>query len=110
VYSLDPAGRRCGPSRKPALRASALTSWHPGKVVLGRELEAAGPPAATPLYRAAMGGIVLAAREVEDKDTFGHVGTSLPSAELASIMPASERGICLVLAAWNGEIDALLAS
>jgi len=55
------------------------------------ELEAAGVrriSLATSLYRAAMGGLVLAAREVKDKGTFGYVDTSLPSAELAGFMQA----------------------
>jgi len=43
---------------------------------------------ATSLYRAAMGGLVAAAREVKDKGTFGYVDTSLPSAELAGFMQA----------------------
>jgi hypothetical protein len=33
-----------------------------------------------------MGGLVLAAREVKDKGTFGYVDTSLASAELAGFM------------------------
>ena len=55
------------------------------------ELEAAGVrriSLATSLYRAAMGGLVAAAREVKDKGTFSYVDTSLPSAELASFMQA----------------------
>jgi 2-methylisocitrate lyase-like PEP mutase family enzyme len=43
---------------------------------------------ATSLYRAAMNGLVIAAREVKDKGTFGYVDTSLPSAELAGFMQA----------------------
>ena len=55
------------------------------------ELEAAGVrriSLATSLYRAAMGGLVAAAREVKDKGTFSYVDTSLPSAELAGFMQA----------------------
>ena len=55
------------------------------------ELEAAGVrriSLATSLYRAAMGGLVAAAREVKDKGTFGFVDSSLPSAELAEFMQA----------------------
>jgi len=55
------------------------------------ELEAAGVrriSLATSLYRAAMSGLVAAAREVKDKGTFGYVDTSLPSAELAAFMRA----------------------
>jgi 2-methylisocitrate lyase-like PEP mutase family enzyme len=63
----------------------------PGKSFSVAELEAAGVrriSLATSLYRAAMGGLVLAAREVKDKGTFGYVDTSLPSAELAGFMQA----------------------
>jgi 2-methylisocitrate lyase-like PEP mutase family enzyme len=41
---------------------------------------------ASSLYRAAMGGLVAAAREVKDKGSFGYVDTSLPSTELAAFM------------------------
>jgi 2-methylisocitrate lyase-like PEP mutase family enzyme len=61
----------------------------PGKSFSVAELEAAGVrriSLATSLYRAAMSGLVAAAREVQDKGTFGFVGTSLPSAELAAFM------------------------
>jgi 2-methylisocitrate lyase-like PEP mutase family enzyme len=61
----------------------------PGKSFSVAELEAAGVrriSLATSLYRAAMSGLVAAAREVKDKGTFGFVGTSLPSAELAAFM------------------------
>ena len=63
----------------------------PGKSFSVAELEAAGVrriSLATSLYRAAMGGLVVAAREVKDKGTFGYVDTSLPSAELAGFMQA----------------------
>jgi 2-methylisocitrate lyase-like PEP mutase family enzyme len=61
----------------------------PGKSFSTAELEAAGVrriSLASSLYRAAMGGLVAAAREVKDKGTFGYVDTSLPSAELAGFM------------------------
>jgi 2-methylisocitrate lyase-like PEP mutase family enzyme len=61
----------------------------PGKSFSVAELEAAGVrriSLATSLYRAAMGGLVAAAREVKDKGTFGYVDTSLPSADLAGFM------------------------
>jgi 2-methylisocitrate lyase-like PEP mutase family enzyme len=61
----------------------------PGKSFSVAELETAGVrriSLATSLYRAAMGGLVLAAREVKDKGTFGYVDTSLASAELAGFM------------------------
>jgi 2-methylisocitrate lyase-like PEP mutase family enzyme len=55
------------------------------------DLDAAGVrriSLATSLYRAAMGGLVAAAREVKDKGTFSYVDTSLPSAELVGFMQA----------------------
>jgi 2-methylisocitrate lyase-like PEP mutase family enzyme len=61
----------------------------PGKSLSVAELAAAGVrriSIATSLYRAAMGGLIAAAREVKDKGTFGYVDTSLPSAELAGYM------------------------
>jgi 2-methylisocitrate lyase-like PEP mutase family enzyme len=61
----------------------------PGKSFSIAELEAARVrriSLATSLYRAAMGGLVTAAREVKNKGTFGYVDTSLPSAELAGFM------------------------
>jgi 2-methylisocitrate lyase-like PEP mutase family enzyme len=63
----------------------------PGKSFSIAELEAARVrriSLATSLYRAAMGGLVAAAREVKDKGTFGYVDTSLPSADLAGFMQA----------------------
>jgi 2-methylisocitrate lyase-like PEP mutase family enzyme len=61
----------------------------PGRSFSVAELEAAGVrriSLATSLYRAAMGGLIAAAREVRDHGTFGYVGTSPPSAELAGFM------------------------
>jgi 2-methylisocitrate lyase-like PEP mutase family enzyme len=61
----------------------------PGKWFPVADLEAAGVrriSLATSLYRAAMGGLVAAAREAKEKGTFGYVDTSLPSAELAGFM------------------------
>jgi 2-methylisocitrate lyase-like PEP mutase family enzyme len=63
----------------------------PGKSFSVAELEAAGVrriSLASSLYRAAISGLVAAAREVKEKGTFGYVGTSLPSAELAAFMQA----------------------
>jgi 2-methylisocitrate lyase-like PEP mutase family enzyme len=62
-----------------------------GKSFTVAELAAAGVrriSLATSLYRAAMGGLVAAAREVKEKGTFAYVDTSLPSAELAGFMRA----------------------
>jgi 2-methylisocitrate lyase-like PEP mutase family enzyme len=61
----------------------------PGKSFSIAELEAARVrriSLATSLYRAAMSGLVAAAREVKDRGAFGYVETSLPSAELAGFM------------------------
>ena len=41
---------------------------------------------ATSLYRAAMTGLLNAAREVKEKGTLGYVDTSIPSAELSGFM------------------------
>ena len=62
----------------------------PGKSFTVAGLEAAGVrriSLAGSLYRAAMAGLVVAARELKDKGTFGYVDTAaLPSAELAEFM------------------------
>jgi 2-methylisocitrate lyase-like PEP mutase family enzyme len=61
----------------------------PGKSFSVAELEDAGVrriSLATSLYRAAMSGLVAAAREVKEHGTFGYVGTGVPSAELAAFM------------------------
>jgi 2-methylisocitrate lyase-like PEP mutase family enzyme len=53
------------------------------------ELEAAGVKRislATSLYRAAITGLVDAAREVKDKGTFGYLDRSLPTPELNAFM------------------------
>jgi 2-methylisocitrate lyase-like PEP mutase family enzyme len=41
---------------------------------------------ATSLYRAAMGGLLHAAREVKEKGTLGYVDTSVGTAELNGFM------------------------
>jgi 2-methylisocitrate lyase-like PEP mutase family enzyme len=56
------------------------------------ELAAAGVKRislATSLYRAAMSGLVDAAREVKDRGTFGYVETSMPTPELNGFMRGS---------------------
>jgi 2-methylisocitrate lyase-like PEP mutase family enzyme len=53
------------------------------------ELEAAGVKRislATSLYRAAMTGLLAAAREVKDKGTFGYLEQSLTTPELNAFM------------------------
>jgi 2-methylisocitrate lyase-like PEP mutase family enzyme len=61
----------------------------PGKSFSVAELEAAGVrriSLANSLYRAAMGGLVAAAREAKDKGRFDYVNTSLPMPELVGYM------------------------
>ncbi len=63
----------------------------PGKSFSVAELEAAGVrriSLANSLFRAAMGGLVAAAREAKDKGSFGYVDTSLPMPELIGYMQA----------------------
>jgi 2-methylisocitrate lyase-like PEP mutase family enzyme len=60
-----------------------------GKSFSVQELEAAGVKRislATSLYRAAMSGMIDAAREVKDRGTFGYLDGSLTSPELAGYM------------------------
>src|SRR4029078_1855872 len=60
-----------------------------GKSFTVAELEAAGVKRislATSLYRAAMSGLLDAAREVKEKGTFGYVDRGVPSADLAAFM------------------------
>lgn len=61
----------------------------PGKSFTVAELAAAGVrriSLATSLYRAAMTGLVAAAKEAKEKGTFGYVDTSIPGGELAGFM------------------------
>jgi 2-methylisocitrate lyase-like PEP mutase family enzyme len=61
----------------------------PGRSFSVPELQAAGVrriSLATSLYRAAMGALVAAAREVREQGSFGYVERGLPSAELAAFM------------------------
>jgi 2-methylisocitrate lyase-like PEP mutase family enzyme len=61
----------------------------PGKSFTAAELEAAGVrriSLATSLYRAAMSGLVDAAREAKDKGTFGYVDRSIPGGELVKLI------------------------
>ncbi len=62
-----------------------------GKSFTVADLESAGVrriSLATSLYRAAMGGLLEAAREVKDKGTFGYVDRSLTTPELNEFMQA----------------------
>lgn len=63
----------------------------PGKSFSVSELEAVGVRCislANSLYRAAMGGLVAAAREAKDRGKFDYVDTSLPMPELVGYMQA----------------------
>jgi 2-methylisocitrate lyase-like PEP mutase family enzyme len=63
----------------------------PGKSFSVAELEDAGVrriSLAGSLFRAAMSGLVAAAREVKDRGTFGYVMQGVPSAELNGYMQA----------------------
>jgi 2-methylisocitrate lyase-like PEP mutase family enzyme len=58
------------------------------------ELEQAGVrriSLSTSLYRAAMAGLVSAAREVNERGTFGYLDGSLPSSELAAFLAPATR-------------------
>jgi 2-methylisocitrate lyase-like PEP mutase family enzyme len=60
-----------------------------GKSFSVPELAAAGVKRislATSLYRAAMTGLVVAAKEAKEKGTFGFIDTSLPTPELNAYM------------------------
>ncbi len=62
-----------------------------GKSFSFAELEAAGVrriSLATSLYRAAMTGLIDAAREAKDKGTFGYLDRSIPTPELNGFMQA----------------------
>ena len=62
-----------------------------GKSFSFAELEAAGVrriSLATSLYRAAMTGLIDAAREAKDKGTFGYLDRSIPTPELNGFMLA----------------------
>ena len=84
-----PISRPCEPSAPPLTKPFNFMVGIKGKSFTVAELEAAGVKRislATSLYRAAMSGLVDAAREVKDKGTFGYVGTSIPGAELTGYM------------------------
>jgi 2-methylisocitrate lyase-like PEP mutase family enzyme len=63
----------------------------PGKSFSVPELTTAGVKRislATSLWRAAMSGVVAAAREVQDKGTFSYLTSGVPAAEIAGFMQA----------------------
>jgi 2-methylisocitrate lyase-like PEP mutase family enzyme len=75
----------CGALSKPFNFMAGI----PGKSFTVAELEAAGVrriSLATSLYRAAMQGLLTAAREVQDKGTFGYLDRSMTTAELNGFM------------------------
>jgi len=66
----------------------------PGKSFSVAELTAAGVrriSLATSLYRAAMSGLVEAAREIRDSGTFNYLGRSITSAEFANYLKGPPR-------------------
>jgi 2-methylisocitrate lyase-like PEP mutase family enzyme len=66
----------------------------PGKSFSVAELAAAGVrriSLATSLYRAAMSGLVEAAREIREHGTFDYLGRSISSAEFARLLGAPSR-------------------
>jgi len=61
----------------------------PGKSFTAAELAAAGVrriSLATSLYKAAMGGLIAAAKEVKESGTFGYLGAALPTPALNAFM------------------------
>ena len=78
---LDAVKRACQSLAKPLNYMVGM----PGKTMTKADLEAAGVrriSLATSLYRAAMTGIIEAAREVKEKGTFGYVDRALPTGEI----------------------------
>jgi 2-methylisocitrate lyase-like PEP mutase family enzyme len=82
---LDAVRRVCSEVARPVNFMAGIK----GKSFSVAELEKAGVrriSLATSLYRAAMTGLLDAAREVKEKGSFGYLERSLPSAELARFM------------------------
>jgi len=82
---LDAVRAVCAAVSKPVNFMAGI----PGKSFTVAELEAAGVrriSLATSLYRAAMSGLLDAAREVKDKGTFTYLDRSVPTLELYKIM------------------------
>lgn len=80
--SLDAVRMVCASLSKPVNFMVAI----PGKSFSVKELAEAGVrriSLATTLYRAAMGGLVSAAKEIREQGTFGHLDRSMPGADLA---------------------------
>ena len=82
---LDAVRKVCASLSKPFNFMAGIK----GKSFSVAELEAAGVKRvslATSLWRAAMSGLIDAAREVKEKGTFGYVEHSLPTPEIAKFM------------------------
>jgi len=72
-----------------ALMFAMFVTWRDGRQRLRAELEAAGVrriSLATSLYRAAIAGLVVAAREIGERGTFDYLDRCLPSAEVSRFM------------------------
>jgi len=82
---LAPIRRVCAPVAKPVNFMVAV----PGRSFSVAELAAAGVRRisyATTLYRAAMAGLVDAAREIRDAGTFGYIERAMPGGDLAKLL------------------------
>jgi len=87
---LDAVRTVCASLTKPVNFMVAI----PGKSFSVAELTAAGVrriSLATSLYRAAMSGLVEAAREIRDSGTFNYLGRSITSAEFANYLKGPPR-------------------
>ena len=83
--TLDAVRAFCSAVSKPVNFMAGIR----GKSFTVADLAAAGVKRislATSLYRAAMTGLLEAAREVKEQGTFGYLDTSLPTPELNAFM------------------------
>ena len=84
---LESVGKVCASLSKPFSFMAGI----PGKSFTVRELEAAGVrriSVATSLYRAAMTGLIAAAREIREQGTFGYVDANVPGRDFSRFMHA----------------------
>ena len=82
---LESVGKVCRALSKPFSFMVGI----PGKSFTLRELEAAGVrriSVATSLYRAAMTGLIAAAREIREQGTFGYVDANVPGRDFSRYM------------------------
>ena len=82
---LESVRKVCGALSKPFNFMAGIK----GKSFSVAELQSAGVrriSLATSLWRAAMSGLIEAAREVKEKGTLGYVERSLPTAEIVKLM------------------------